>query len=152
MVCKENQYVYNYITRANAITVAKSMYTNVTFKSAFMNSYAWDTALVFIHEFSGDSGYYWSFRLQTTLAKTGRATDGTNKDIRCNIYDMAGNCREYTTENYTNGDGVRPNVLRGEVYSDLSYHPASRYGSPRAEDGTSEASAINGFRPIIYFQ
>ncbi len=98
MVCKEDKYVYNYITQPQASTLARGMYTNKKFTSDLMNSYAWDTAIVFIQEFSGDVDYSKQNRLQTTLAKTGKATDGRNKDVRCNIYDMAGNCFELSTE------------------------------------------------------
>ena len=80
-VCKEDQYAYNNITQLNAATLARGMYTNKKFKSDLINSYAWDTTFIFIQEFSGDTKYSTQKPIQTTLAKTGKATNGTSKDF-----------------------------------------------------------------------
>ena len=119
------------------------MYSNSNFESDLINSYAWDTAIVFIQEFSGDIDYSRQTRIQTTLAKCGEATDGTNNDVRCNIYDMAGNTREWSTE--STGSTSNPCVYRGGSYSTaVSYTGArSGYGATR-NDGTFSA------RPTLY--
>ncbi len=143
MNCKENQYVYMYITQSKAATLAREMYTNKKFTSDLINSYAWDTAIVFIQEFSGDVDYSKQRRLQTTVAKTGMSTDGMNKDVRCNIYDMAGNCIEWTTETSTGGNG--PCGSRGDANIPERWSTDARFGT-RA----NESWSIRGFRPLLY--
>ena len=44
-------------------------------ESDLMNSYAWDTAIIFIQTFSGDIDYSKQNRIQTTIATTGNAHD-----------------------------------------------------------------------------
>ena len=98
ITCKAGVYPYTYINQADASSLCKGMYSSSNFESDLINSYAWDTAIVFIQEFSGDTDYSQQRRLQSSIAKCGEATDGINNDVRCNIYDMAGNTREWNTE------------------------------------------------------
>ena len=144
MVCKEDQYVYNNITQIKAAAVSREMYYNKKIKSDLINSYAWDTAIVFIQEFSGDTDYARQIRLQSSLAKTGKATDGTNKDVRCNIYDMAGNCFEWSTETSTGSS--YPCVSRGG-----HYYYTDNYTSRRHSYGTSHANDGYSFRTTLYW-
>ncbi len=144
MVCKEDQYVYNFITQPQAATLVRGMYTNKKFTSDLVNSYAWDTAIVFIQEFSGDVDYSKQIRLQSTLFKTGKVTDGTNKDVRCNIYDMAGNCYEWTTE--TSTGSYDPCVYRGGDYSNSQRCTSSRYFG----NTSSASSKTISFRILLY--
>ncbi len=143
-VCKQGQYVYNYVTQPEAANLSRKMYENKKFISDLMNSYAWDTAIIFIQEFSGDEDYSRQTRIQTTLAKTGKATDGTNKDVRCNIYDMAENMYELTTE--TSSNVGSHSVTRG-----TSYYSNYVYTSLRGSNKMLEGYVFNGFRPILYF-
>ena len=106
---KYNKTVWNSITQPNAAKACQELYEGVN--SDLVNSYAWDTAILFIQKYSGDEDYSRQVRLQSSLANTGKATDGTNYDVRCNIYDMAGNCREWTTETYSLSN--YPCVFRG---------------------------------------
>lgn len=103
-VFQENKITYTWIKQSTAATLVRNLYNNKNQKytSDLLNSYAWDTAIIYIQEFSGDTTYSVKGRLQTTLARTGQSTDGTNKDVRCNIYDMAGNGFEWTTETCDN--------------------------------------------------
>ena len=64
-----------------------------------MNSYAWDTALVYIQEFSGDTDYS---RQDGKSINSSLTNTGANKDERCKINDMASNDSEWTTE-YSTG-------------------------------------------------
>lgn len=145
VVCKEGRDVYNYITEQEAATLARKMYpgsknlTSIT--SDLINSYAWDTAIVFIQEFSGDNRYSRQVGLQNTLAKTGKATDGTNKDVRCNIYDMAGNYREWTTETCAVKDAGCTN--RGGSYE-------QGYTSRRGSNNFVGSYVEFSFRTVIY--
>ena len=126
-VFKENQIVYNHITQPNAATLVRNLYNNQTknYESDLINSYAWDTAIVFIQEFSGDEDYSIQNAIQDTLAKTGLATDGTNKDVRCNIHDMSGNVYEWTTE--TDYNTSHPQIYRGGYYNNHIYYTSNRY-------------------------
>lgn len=117
------------------------------YTSDLINSYAWDTAILFIQEFSGDEDYSGQSRLQSTEAKTGEATDGNVKDVRCNIYDMAGNASEWTTETCNNREGKYPCTSRGGRHNDAGYNTKHRIG-----DTTINAHQIFSFRPIIYFE
>ena len=143
IVCKAGVYPYNYISELDASRLCKGMYSNSNFESDLINSYAWDTAIVFIQTFSGDLHYSIQGRLQTTIAKCGEATDGTNKDVRCNIFDMAGNTREFTTETFT--DINSPCSWRGGSIIFYADNPGRRYGVTTS-DGDYRLSA----RPILY--
>ena len=119
------------------------MYSSTNFESDLINSYAWDTAIVFIQTFSGDSDYSRQNRLQSELAKCGEATDGTNKDVRCNIYDMAGNMYEWTTEtcSYT----TIPCTLRGGSFALSDYYTSYRFFN------LTTTSVLNdSFRSTLY--
>ena len=95
---KYDKPVWNSITQLAAAEACQGLYAGIN--SDLMNSYAWDTAILFIqkNQSEGETPYSIQKRLQKTLANTGKATDGTNYDVKCNIYDMAGNCWEWTTE------------------------------------------------------
>ena len=47
--------LWNYITQIDAATASRNLYEAVT--SDLINSYAWDTAIVYIQNFSGDTDY-----------------------------------------------------------------------------------------------
>ena len=147
LVCKTGQQVWNYVTQNKASELARNMYTGKKYESDLINSYAWDTAILFIQKCGtkANSGTYSrQNRLQSSPAKTGEATDGTNKDEQCNIYDMAGNDLEWTTETYSNSSG--PCVERGGSYNDSSYDTSSRIST-----STTNANESYAFRPLLYW-
>lgn len=139
---KYNQTVWAKITQIEAGKICQNLYKDM--HSDLINSYAWDTAILFIQKCSGDTDYSKQGRLQDSLTNTGKATDGTNYDIRCNIYDMAGNCYEWTTETFKSNLEF-PCMIRGGVYSN-SYNASMRISS--TIDGLGENLS---FRPILYF-
>ena len=141
LVSKAGEQPWNYVTQNKASDLCQNLYTGVN--SDLVNSYAWDTAILFIQKYSGDNDYSRQSKLQSTLAKTGEASDGTNKDVKCNIYDMAGNCYEWTTETYSYSN--RPCVTRGGYYYSSTY-----YTSYRINYGTTSASSDSSFRPLLY--
>ena len=113
------------------------MYSSSNFESDLINSYAWDTAIVFIQTFSGDANYSRQVgqNTESSLQKCGESILDSNyvddgdetQDVRCNIYDMAGNTREWTTETYSSASG--PCVGRGGYYSyffSLTYYTSAR--------------------------
>ena len=111
-----------------------------------MNSYAWDTAILFIQKNSGDSDYSIHGSLQEKLTNTGEATDGINYDIKCNIYDMAGNCFEWTTETYKHSG--QPATQRGGGGS-FGYD-SNYYVSTRKTANINDFIEYTSFRPLLY--
>ena len=128
------------------------MYSSSNFESDLINSYAWDTAIVFIQEFSGDTNYSQQRGRNTARAvqKCGESILDYNldegdvaQDIRCNIYDMAGNTYEWSTEAYSHTS--YPCVVRGGYYNTTGY-----YTGIRSNNLTSYSSGIYSARPTLY--
>ena len=153
MVCKSEQEVWNNITQPKASEVSRNMYgSEAKVTSDLINSYAWDTAIVFIQKCgteSNSSTYSYTVGLSST-SKSAPQTTGTNilkatskVDKQCNIFDMAGNCSEWTTE--TSSHSAYPCVLRGGIYSYSDF-----YTSNRNNGNTSRGNSYNSFRPLLY--
>ena len=153
LVCKKEQQVWNYVTQNKASELSRNMYgSEAKVTSDLINSYAWDTAIVFIQKCgteSNSSTYSYTAGLSLT-SKSEPQTTGTNilnatkkVDKQCNIFDMAGNCFEWTTE--TSSDSFGPCVGRGDFFS---------YGdgctSYRFTYSTSGALSNCSFRPLLY--
>ena len=102
---KYNQTVLGNITQPNAAKAAREMYGEVkennelVYASDLVNSYAWDTAIIFIQTYSTetDASSYASKNKSASFANT-----GINNDKYCNIWDMSGNVEEWTTEDCDN--------------------------------------------------
>ncbi len=132
--------LWNYITQINAATASRSLYSTVN--SDLINSYAWDTAIVYIQNFSGDTDYSKQNSLNKSLANT-----GVNSDEKCKINDMASNTYEWTTEycTYTDSSNAYPCTVGGGYYSNSSYYTGDR--------NFSRATSSNGnisFRSALY--
>ena len=153
VVCKAGQEVWNYITQPKASEVSRNMYgseSKVT--SDLINSYAWDTAILFIQKCgteSNSSTYSRTIGYSSTSTSAPQAT-GTNilnetkkVDKQCNIFDMAGNCWEWTTETYSYSYG--PCVGRGG-----NYYGSYSYTSNRSISDASYADSNLSFRPLLY--
>ena len=124
------------------------MYGDTTdYASDLVNSYAWDTAIIFIQTYSTgeDASSYASKNKSTSRANTGK-----NPDKYCNIWDMSGNVYEWTTEytTYSNGNNFYPCVVRGGFFStnDSSAY-CNTYGSFN-HFGTTNPGL--GLRSLIY--
>ena len=142
VVSKANQQVWNYVTQNKAADLAQSMYDSPKFTSDLMNSYAWDTAITFIQKCTDKTNY-----ARTTSANKGSAPVQTGKtdDNPCNIFDMASNVQEWTTETSSNSD--YPCVCRGGAYNGSAFFTSGcRYSF------TSFSSDIVGFRPLLYLE
>ena len=126
--------LWNFITQLDAAKVARNMYLNnqdingntVGVESDLVNSYAWDTAIVYIQEM-GKSNYANANR--DTTGNTSLMNTGATGDVACNIYDMAANEYEWTTEysSYTYGSRAYPCAIRGGYYNLSSDYTAGRY-------------------------
>ena len=131
--------VWNNITQPGAATQARNMYDEQQpFTSDLMNSYAWDTAITFIQNCTDKTNY----AKQNSLNKSFLST-GTTNDNPCNIFDMASNVLEWTTE--TSSNSYSPCVIRGGNYSS-----SSSYTSFRNNYYTSGSYNYIGFRPLLY--
>ena len=136
---KKSEYIYNYVTQLQAAELSENMYKNSNFTSELMNSYAWDTATLFLQTF-GDNNKY---SRQNSL-NTSRMDTGTDNDKQCNVYDMASNEVEWTTETLDNSE--HPSVYRGGYYDNSSIFTNSRGVSPYNNSWFNFS-----FRPILYF-
>ena len=151
---KYNQKVLVDITQPNAAKLAREMYEEVkennelVYASDLVNSYAWDTAIVFIQTYSVKTDYASHNESNTTKAFT---ATGKNYDKYCNIFDMSGNASEWTTEYSTNSDGsiFNPCVLRGGYY-DTDGGRAHDCTSDRGIDYTIISYSNLGLRPLLY--
>ena len=155
LVCKKEQQVWNYVTQNKASELSRDMYkSEAKVTSDLINSYAWDTAIVFIQECGteSNSSTYSSTVGESSTSTSAPQTTGTNilkatskVDKQCNIFDMAGNCYEWTTE--TESEFYNPCVVRGGVYRSSSSVDCT---SLRANNLTSDARSISSFRPLLY--
>ena len=57
ITCKAGVYPYTFINENDSSGLCRQMYNSIEFESDLINSYAWDTAIVFIQKFSGDANY-----------------------------------------------------------------------------------------------
>ena len=142
---KGTENVYNWVTQLQAAQLSQNMYNSDKFTSDLMNSYAWDTATVFIQNCGTNSKYSRQNSLNTSLSQTGTnsLTDTSKTDVQCNIYDMASNIWEWTTE--TSFISSFPCVIRGGSYGISHYYTSDRDGN-----GTSSSDGRRGFRPLLY--
>ena len=147
---KASDKVYNIITQPDAATVSRGMYSDSNFESDLMNSYAWDTAIVFLQKFDNraNKASLKPYSQQNSLNTGSLASQGTNnlevskQDIICNVYDMASNCYEWTTETY--GSPYSPCTRRGGLY--ISRY----YTSSRDNEYTTTISNDISFRTLLY--
>ena len=151
---KYNQTVLGNITQPNAAKVAREMYGEVkennelVYASDLVNSYAWDTAIIFIQTYSTetDASSYASQNKSTSFANTGKSNDKY-----CNIFDMSGNADEWTTEysTYSSTSNFYPCVHRGGYY-DTDIGEAYCYTSNRYDDYTTDSHSYDSLRSLLY--
>ena len=141
---KGTDQVYNFVTQLQAASQAQNMYNSNKFTSDLMNSYAWDTATLFLQT-CGKEKYSRKTSVNNSLASRGtNSSDYTGtRDTVCNVYDMASNIREWTTETYDNSD--IPCVKRGG-----SYNGSISYTSNRFNNNPSNSYDSIGFRPLLF--
>ena len=151
---KASDTVYNYITQPNAATVSRGMYSSDSnFESDLMNSYAWDTAIVFLQTFDNRENkeslkpYSRQTSLNDSLASQGtnNLSDGSKQDVICNVWDMASNCEEWTTETCIDSD--YPCTYVGGFYN---YYGNYNYTSFRGSYGTTYSDNGFSFRQLLY--
>ena len=134
--------LWNFITQPQAALVSQNMYKNDRYvESDLINSYAWDTAIVYIQAM-GNSNYANQADGNGTLKNT-----GSTEDEKCKIFDMAGNLYEWTTEYSTNtvSSSASPCTFRGGFYNGSFFSTSFRYN----DVATSSIRNIS-FRPLLY--
>ncbi len=151
---KYNQKVLTDKPQPEAASLAREMYGEVKenneliYASDLVNSYAWDTAIIFIQTYSTetDASNYASQNKSASFANT-----GINNDKYCNIWDMSGNVKEWTTEYSTHSYASYwyPCVHRGGYYF-ADRGGAIYYTSYRGNNRTSDCSTSHGLRPLLY--
>lgn len=174
IVTKSGVGVWNRINQVNAALVCQNMYniTNDKVTSDLINSYAWDTAIVFIQKCGNNGNDSSKYSIQngySSINSSAPQSTGTNKlkytaeynsntlrdtpieDTQCKIYDMAGNVYEWSTE--TSSKTI------SDEWGTLNYacvcRGSSCGGTSECTDlrnwmHTSRVSSIFGFRPILY--
>ena len=132
--------------------VAESMYTGGAVQSKLLSGAAWDRTLQWLietgdkdfKEISMDSSSWGNYSNDTFEGTEGLIETGEYKETMANnIYDLAGNVWEWTTEASTSGY----QVYRGGSYDySGSDNPAysRNYGDPTGADSSL------GFRPTLY--
>ena len=147
---------WSYITYRDAAKYAQNMKDEYQYKgvtTAIVNSYALDATLEWINKNKDNYSTSISYgNYSGSIRETGK----TDSDIACNIYDLAGNVREWTTEIYTSSKGseisedgktvkeVLYRTLRGGS-ANVNKNAASRIGY--AENVSDQ---YWGFRVILF--
>ena len=135
--------LWNYITQPQAALVSQNMYKNDKYvESDLINSYAWDTAIVYIQAM-GNENYANQKDGNGTLKNT-----GSTGDEKCKIFDMAGNELEWTTEYSTNtSSGLAfPCTFRGGSYDNSGGYCTSL----REIFSAAYVRSLISFRPLLY--
>ena len=135
---KYNKEVWTEVIQPDASTACQNLYAGIN--SDLVNSYAWDTAILFIQKY-GQNNYS---RQSSSNANTGSPTNtGISGDVQLNIYDMASNCWEWTTETYNTSES--PCVYRGGNYGD-----GNVYTSIRNYYKIDSSYGKTSFRSLLY--
>ena len=131
--------VWNNITQPNAAIQARNMFDNTKpFTSDLMNSYAWDTATLFLQTFGTNPKY----SIGEGVTCPGTVAQKGTYEAQCNVYDMLCNVWEWTTETYAHA--YSPYVIRG------GYSGWTAQAEGREMIQTSVTGDNYGFRPILY--
>ena len=134
--------LWNCIRQGQAALVSQNMYKNDKYvESDLINSYAWDTAIVYIQAMGNDN-YANQKDGNGTLKNT-----GSTGDEKCKIFDMAGNGQELTTEYSTDSatSPAYPCTGRGGDCYTSSYYTSRRSGICAAIIDSNIS-----FRPLLY--
>ena len=155
VVSKKGAIVYNYISQTDSITRAESMYAG---KSKLISGAGWDRTINWLIETKAktenevfvNSSSWGNYNDSTGNAKTNSGsgnmnyTTGRNEAWKANnIYDLAGNVRDWTTE------AVSSN-LRVNRGGDSNDNGSSAPASSRIGDGSGFSDYHIGFRPALY--
>lgn len=153
IVIKKDKNVYNYISQEEAKIKSESFYNKETdgVISKLCSSYAWDTTLNFINLKEENKGWITSGtggNYKKEVGGTGKLEKTGYHSIN-NIYDMAGNVYEWTTEDYYGNAGIAAN--RGGYYGSGLVN--GKIGTPAAlrnYNNKTYRAIGNGFRITVF--
>ena len=138
------------VTQPNAAIAAKATYpengaNSANYYSDLINSYSWDTAIVFIQAYSGHTNY------ANENLSTRATTTGTNPDKVCNIHDMSGNKYEWTSETSRRWGSITryPCAFRAGSYNASDIRPYG-YTSDRSSSPPDYSTSVYSFRLTLY--
>ena len=152
MIVQKDKTSWNYVSYTTALEKCTSKYTGKSYTSSLLTGAAWDRTLGWIYETGnktemqivGDSKDWGKYNDDTFSGTTGGINTGSKEETKANnIYDLAGNMWEWTTE------AMLPDyrVNRGGEY----YRSASSYPScGRLRRSPDPYDSGIGFRPAIY--
>lgn len=161
-IIKKDADVWNYITRDKAKNISENFINSDSVESSLITSYCWDTTIKWIDNYIPDFkinnekyGNYiqlWSSTQEAQNSDFTTLKTGTNENYNVkNIYDMAGNALEFTTEIYTgynfdgNGNKIEnkyPYILRGSRF----------YSKDRICMYSNASGPFWGFRIILFLK
>ena len=148
-----NKNAYVWITRDEAKTQSEEMYNGNSFIiSELISSYAWDTALNFICQ-NNEEGYLLATTVDSKYGNIGTGikelTGGYLIDTYCNIHDLLGNCREWTTEYSATANSTSnyPCTSRG-----ASFYYDNIYVMDRNDDLLESNGVEMSFRIQLYIK
>ena len=154
MIVQKDKTSWNNISYTTALEKCTSKYTGKSYTCSLLTGAAWDRTLGWIYETGnktemqivGDSKDWGNYYDDTFSGTTGVINTGSKEETKANnIYDLAGNLDEWSTEKFIEFDGQ---VSRGGKYSSsASDYPSYDRNNCDAPDSTSDDF---GFRPAIY--
>lgn len=124
------------------------------YQTSLVSSSAWDTTLAWINKsVSNYSTGLNNGNYKGTLLKTGESTDKAN-----NIFDLAGNLREWTSEKYRLSEQEKRNIQNTSQLEQISDYNIMRGGSASNSSTANRSTAGNpestyqhvGFRFVLY--
>ncbi len=128
------------------------MYNDSNFTSDLINSYAWDTAIVFLQTFDNRENktvdtkqYSRQNSLNTNFAPKGTNNLTENQNKICNIWDMSSNTYEWTTENIHADKMTLTHGVRGGICIFNTCYSSSRYVTI-----INNSENVATFRSILY--
>ena len=153
MIVQKDKTSWNYVSYTTALEKCTSKYTGKSYTSSLLTGAAWDRTLGWIYETGnktemqivGDSKDWGNYYYDTFSGTTGLINTGSKEETKANnIYDLAGNVWEWTTEAVLPDDQV---IRGGEYCLSASFHASYYRLNDSSDDGTSDSF---GFRPAIY--
>ena len=152
MIVKKDKTSWKYVSYTTALEKCTSKYTGKSYTSSLLTGAAWDRTLGWIYETGnktemqilGDSKDWGNYEDDTFSGTTESINTGSKEETKANnIYDLAGNVWEWTTE------AVLPDlqVLRGGGF-DYSASNSPSYLRGYCSPGNTYNGI--GFRPAIY--
>ena len=146
--------LWNYVSQEEALRESKNMYSEI---STLLTGAAWDRTLGWLYETGAvssieimvDSKTWGNYRDDNftnndppSLINTGEI----EKTEKNNIFDLAGNLSEWTTEILQDGTNCR--VVRGGAYN---FAGSNFSVSVRMDNGLANAGSPEvGFRPVLF--